>query len=401
MKKRRWIYLPIIVFLIGCIYTILIYNGIWFKLTSGLKSLSLIGYLLWFIFAFYFTLTLHELGHFLAFHFQKVKLRAIYLTIFVFYKDSKGWHFTIKPKLWILLGGLVVPDLGEIKNEEEYKSLSSKFSKSLIAAPIVTITLLILTLVTFVLLMIFGTHTHFNGIFTINTLYITLLSLFYIYTFKLSNQMFYGDFVAHKKMNSDEIFQLAEMNQYTMFSSEESEESVRFLWEKSKTIIQDKPVSTTMFYIMILTNYLDGIIRNDYEIDEKIDEKLKGLNLSALCRTEHGLSIAYDLCFYDYKKGLVEQAFKRFELIQRKTGKKLDEKMVLYLRNKSAHLMHLEDQSLFLSDRENIYIGSAWIFEVLLNPYEMLEAYHKPLPYQEYSCPVVFKEETEEKSDLS
>ena len=155
MKKRRWIYLPIIVFLIGCIYTILIYNGIWFKLTSGLKSLSLIGYLLWFIFAFYFTLTLHELGHFLAFYFQKVKLRAIYLTIFVFYKNEKGWHFTIKPKLWILFGGLVVPDLGEIRNEEEYKSLSSKFSKSLIAAPIVTISLLVITLITFVLLMLF------------------------------------------------------------------------------------------------------------------------------------------------------------------------------------------------------------------------------------------------------
>ena len=118
MKKHKWIYIPIIVFLIGIIYTILIYNGIWFKLTSGLESLALIGYFLWFLFAFYFTLTLHELGHFLAFYFQKVKLRAIYLTIFVFYKNEKGWHFTIKPKLWILFGGLVVPDLGEIRNKE-------------------------------------------------------------------------------------------------------------------------------------------------------------------------------------------------------------------------------------------------------------------------------------------
>jgi len=213
--------------------------------------------------------------------------------------------------------------------------------------------------------------------------------------------MFYGDFVAHKKMNTDEIFQLAEMNQYTMFSMEESDETTRFLWEKSKTIIKDKPISTTMFYIMILTNYLDGIIRMGYESDDQIDTKIKGLNISALSRTEHGLSIAYDLCFYDYKKGLIEQAYHRFDLIQRKTGKKLDEKMVLYLRNKSAHIMHYEDHSEFLSLKDNLYIGSAWIFEVLINPYEMLEAFHKPLPYLEYSCPVVFEEETEEKSDLS
>ncbi len=401
MKKRRWAYALIAVFLIGCFYTTLIYNGIWFKLTSGLGSLSIFGYFLWFIFAFYFTLTLHELGHFIAFQIQKVKLRAIYLTIFVFYKDSKRWHFTIKPKLWILFGGLVVPDLGEIKNEEDYKSLSAKFSKSLIAAPIITISVLVIVLVTFVLLMIFGTHTHFNGIFTINTLYITLLSLFYIYTFKLSNQMFYGDFVAYKKMKTDEIFELAEINQYTMFSMEESEETIKFLWEKSQTAIKNKPLTTTMFYILILTNYLDGIIKMDYKSDGVIETKLKGLNISALSRTEHGLSLAYDLCIYDYKKGLIEQAFNRFNLIQRKTGKKLDEKMTLYLRNKTAHIIHYEDHSQFLSEKENLYIGSAWIFEVLIDPYEMLEAYHEPLTYQEYSCPVVFEKEIEEKSDLS
>lgn len=401
MKKFRWSYLLIFVFLIGCFYTTLIYSGVWFKLTSGLKSLSVIGYFLWFIFAFYFTLALHELGHFIAFHVQKVKLRALYLTIFVFYKDEKRWHFTIKPKLWVLFGGLVVPDLGEIKSEEDYQILSSKFRKSLIAAPIVTISVMALSIIIFVILMIFGTNVHLNGIMSINALYITLISILYIYTFKLSNQMFYGDFVAYRKMKEDPVFELAQINQYTMFSSVDSEETIRFIWEKSRDTIKNLPLSTSMFYTMIITNYIDGLLKMNYEFDLEIEEKLRHLNLNSLCKSEQGLNLAYDLCFYDYKKGHVDQAYQRFDRIQNKIGKKLDEKMVLYLKNKTLHIMHREDHTEFLSNKENLYIGQAWIFEVLIDPYEMLSAYHQQLLYVEYSCPVVFEEKEEQKSDLS
>jgi len=370
-------------------------------MTSGLRSLSFIGYILWFIFAFYLTLSLHELGHFLAFYFQKIKLRALYLTVFVFYRNQKGWHFKIRPKLWVLLGGLVVPDLGEIKNDTDYEILKTKFSKSLIVAPLVTIGILTISLISFILVMTFGTHTHFTGIITINTLYITVLSILYIYTFRLSNQMFYGDFIAYKKMKSDPIFQLAQINQYTMFSLEESDVTVRYLWEKSRDIIREHPVSTSLFYIMILTNYFDGILRMNYEVDSDIDQKINRINMASLCRSEQGLSLAYDFSFYDYKKGDIEKAYQRFDLIQKKIGKKLNQKMVTYLKNKTLHVMHREDHSQFLSLKENLYIGNAWIFEGLVNPYDMLTAYHQKLSYIEYSCPVVFEQKEEQKSDLS
>jgi len=401
MKKFKWLFLAIFVFVIGCFYTTLIYTGIWFKLTSGLRSLSFFGYFLWFIFAFYFTLTLHELGHFIAFYVQKVKLRALYLTIFVFYKNEKGWHFTVKPKLWVLFGGLVVPDLGEIRNEEEYKILSNKFRKSLIAAPIVTISVMALGIIVFVISMIFSQHVHLNGILTINALYITLISILYIYTFKLSNHMFYGDFVAYKKMKEDPVFELAQINQYTMFSSIDSRDTIRFMWEKSKETIKTLPLSTSIFYLMIITNYIDGLLKSDYDFNLEIEDKLRHLNLNALCKSEQGLNLAYDLCFYDYKKGHVEQAYQRFDRIQNKIGKKLDEKMVLYLKNKTLHIMHREDHTEFLSKKENLYIGQSWIFDALIDPYEMLFAYHQQLPYVEYSCPVVFEEKEEQKSDLS
>lgn len=399
MKNKRWIIIPILIFLVGFVYTTLVYDGIWFKFVEGLKSLSIIGYFLWLIFAFYLTLTLHELGHFLAFYVQKVKLRAIYLTVFVFYKDEKRWHFSIKPKLWVLFGGLVVPDLKDIHDDASYESLRFKFARALVAAPIVTICVMVASIMTFLLILIFGNHPHLLGIISINTLYIVLLSSLYIYTFKLSNPMFYGDFVAYKKMKSDPVFQLAQISQYTMFSLSDSEETYRYLWEKSKTIIQQEPVSTSLFYVMVLNNYLDGIINHGYAHDLFLDPKLASVSIPALCRTEQGLSLAYDLCFYDYIRGNPEGAYRKFELIQKRANQKLDQKMILYMRNKAAHCLHLEDHEAFLSDRENLYIGNAWIFDALIDPYEMLKAYHKPLPYIEYSCPVVFEEE--QKSDLS
>ncbi len=399
MRKKRWIILPFLIFFIGFVYTSLVYDGIWFKFVDGLQTLSIIGYFLWLIFAFYLTLALHELGHFIAFAVQKVKLRALYLTIFVFFKDEKGWHFRIKPKLWVLFGGLVVPDLRDIKDEKAYEELSKKFARSLITAPIVTITFMVLSLLTFVLILIFGNYPHLLGIISINTLYITLLSSLYIYTFKLSNPMFYGDFVAYRKMKEDHVFQLAQISQYTMFSLGESEDSERYLWERSKQTIESEPVSVSLFCIMVLTNYIDGILHHGYAHDLMLDSKLSQISLPALCRTEQGLSLAYDLCFYDYYRGNPEGAYQKFDRIQKRTNQKLDPKMVLYMRNRAAHLIHLEDQSLFLDNQENLYIGNAWIFDALMKPYEMLKAYHNPLPYVEYSCPVVLLEE--QKSDLN
>src|SRR5690554_1605505 len=161
---------------------------------------------MWFVYGllvFYITLIFHELGHFIAFKVQKIKLRALYITIFVFYKTKEGWRFTIKPKLWVLFGGLVVPDLELIEDDKTYHEIAKKFAISLITAPIVTISLLGFTIIMFILTVIFSTNSLWIGTISIMTFYVILLSALYIYTFKLSNQNFYGDFVAYKKMKDD------------------------------------------------------------------------------------------------------------------------------------------------------------------------------------------------------
>ena len=388
MKKRYYLYILIATFFIAYFYTALIYSGHWFKMEQGFSSVSILGYFLWFIFAFYFTLTLHELGHFFAFHFQGVKLRALYLTIFVFYKNEKGWRFTVRPKLWVLFGGLVVPELGEIKSDKEFLILKEKFAKSLITAPVVTIVVLVLTLISFGFVLHYSQNTLLIGILALNSIYITLFSLLYIYTFTISNQMFYGDFVAYKKIKEDYVFQLATINQYVMFSLTESKDTTKFLWEKTRECLIDIKINSSDFHSTLLLNYLEGVINLAYDLDATIDKKIRKLNIRAYTKSEQGLLLLYEICNYFYKIKEVEKAYQMFERIDKSVSPKLDSKMVLYFKRRSSHQLHIEYFYEFLKNEANYHIGHAWIFDVLVDPYEMLKAQNEVLPFVEYVCEV-------------
>jgi hypothetical protein len=395
-KSVKILYFLIFSFFLGFIYTLLVYQGIWGKITGGLSDIPIWAYPLWILFSFYLTLTLHELGHFFSFIFQKVNVRAIYITIFIFHKTEKGWRLSINPKLWILLGGLVVPDLGEIKDEETYQKKLKAFANSLLAAPIVTIVFLILSVISTILLTIFSNNETLIGIFVLNTLFIALLSTIYIYTFKLSNPLFYGDFVAYKHMKENEVFQHGQICQYTVFSLNESSETEKFLFEKTNRILEKLEINNTLFHTLLVTQYIETILSGEYEINPIIDQKLRKLNIQSYLRNEHGFMLANDLAFYFYTYKDVEKAYQIILQVYHKEYPKLNEKLVKYMRNKSFHLLHLEDQSEFLKVKENIYIGAIWIFDRLIDPYEDIDTQHQPLPYVPYVCEVHLEEQEEE-----
>jgi hypothetical protein len=398
-RKLRILYFFIFSFLLGMFYTFLVYQGIWNKITLGLRSIPFWAYPLWIFFSFYFTLALHELGHFISFYAQGVKLRALYLTIFVFRKTEKGWSFIIKPKLWILFGGLVVPDLGEIKTDEDYEEISKAFSKSLITAPIVTIIVLFLSLLTTILLILYSQNYGLIGIFLLNTIFITLLSVLYIYTFTLSNPMFYGDFVAYKKMKEDEIFRLTQISQYTMFSLTDSEETTLFLWNKAKELIKKTEINSSLFHTMLISNYLEGVIHMNQQIDDEVDQKICKLHIGHYLRSEQGLVLAYDLAYYHYIKKDVHKAYQIFNDIKTRQIKKVDPKMIEYMKRKTMHIMHIEDQTEFLNNKDNLFIGMSWLFDSLFDPYETLKEQHEKLPFTPYLTEVNIEPIEETKSD--
>lgn len=403
MKKKKHnhifgvLYFFIFAFFLGFFYTLLVYQGIWSKISQSLSLIPLWAYPLWLLFSFYLTLTLHELGHFFAFLFQNIKIRALYITMFIFYRDQKGWKFSINPKLWALAGGLVVPDLGEMNDEETYQKTVKSFAISLWVAPIVTIAFLIISIISTLLITIFSSNNTLIGIFIINTVFVSLLSTLYIYSFKLSNPMFYGDLVAYKKMKEDPVFQLIQVSQYTLFSLHESKLTNDFLFKKIEETIKQTVLNHTLFHTLLLTQYIEDVLVNKYPIDPQIEHKLRHLNIQPYLRSEQGFMLVNDLIYFHYVNKDVALSYHLLNQTYSQTYPKLNEKLFNYMRKKTYHLVHLEDNQAFLDNKDNLYLGIIWIFDRLIDPYAYLSESHEPLPYTPYVCEINLEVQQENK----
>lgn len=389
MKKYKWLYFLIFSFFVGVFFTLLVYLGIWQKFVLGLATIPWWSWPLYLIFTFYVTLTLHELGHFIAFYVQKIKLRAIYLTIFVFFKTKKGWKFTVKPKLWILFGGLVVPDLDPIEDEQTYMDVSNKFANALMAAPVVTIAILVLTNTAFILSIIFSTQYQWIGLITVFNFFVIILSSVYIFTFFLSNEMFYGDFVAYKKIKKDDVFRFVQINQYVSFGLNEKNEFLPFMWQKSRELLKKHPLKHTMIDAMLLMGYLEGIIYENQERDLDIDKKIRTLSVNLFMRSEHGLMTLYDMCLYYYKIGHVRDAYQLLDKIEKRQGKAIPIKIRTYLNKKAKHVMNIIYDQAYLDNKENYPSDQLWIFEPIIDIYKDMDVLHKPLPFRVYETRVI------------
>lgn len=399
LKRFRWLLWLAFAFVLGFIFSFLVYNGYWYRLIDGLKTLRWYHFFMWLILTFLITLIIHELGHLFAFVFQGVKIRALYLYMLIVYKTKKGWRLKLKPKLWFLLGGFVVPDLDDIVSDEDYESLVAKFSRSLIAAPIVTIILLILTILLFLLSIVIGFGSSFIGQLTLFTFYTILLSSLYIKSFKLSNQSFYGDFVAHQKMKSDPVFQIVQISQYTMFSLNPSKETENYLFQKVKSVILNEKLKSTLFHQVILINYIEDVCFQGFEDDPLIREKIMNYPLGSLYHSEQGITLLYDIAIYYYHLGWVEKSYQLINKIKTKSSQKIDQKMREYLEKKHLHILHIAYDDAYLSNKEHYVFRMSSLFEDLIDFDEMMKSMHQPLPFRVWESPVNLDDENKNGSN--
>jgi len=399
LRKLAWLKYLAFAFILGFIFSILMYQGFWYPFIAGIKTIRWWAYPLWVILTFWVTLTIHELGHLFAFVFQGVKIRGLFLHMLSLYRSPKGWRIKLKIKLWFLLGGFVVPDLGVIADDQTYEKRLVQFRRSLIAAPIVSIAFLGVTMLIFLILNIIHAPANVLGSFTLFTVYTTLLSILYIRSFSMSNASFYGDFVAYKKMKDDPVFQVTQLSQYTMFALHPSEETDRYFFERIKTMIQSIDLKSSLFYQMLLLNYMEGVCYHQYPDDPIVREKLMRYPLHPHFHTEQGLTLLYDLASYHYTIGHIEKAYQLIETIQKKASPKIDEKMRLYLEKKHLHILHIAYDQPFLDRADHVVYRNSKLFEDILDLHEIMRSMHEPLPFKRWETPVNL-EPKEEKSDI-
>jgi hypothetical protein len=387
-SSYRIVCLLFFAFFLGVMHSFLVYTGYLEKFILGARMIPFYYYPLFLIGTFYITLSVHELGHLFSFKIQGVKIRALYLTMFVFYKKHSKWHFTIRPKLWVLFGGLVVPDIQSIHDETAFINLRRKFSVALMSAPISTILFALVTLILFILSVFELNSLVFIGFMFIFALFTILWSLLYYMTFNLHTQSLYGDFVAYRLIKEDDLFALSQITQYTMFSSAIDQKTSEFLFDKINMTLNATQLNYSLFCQMLIINYIHGILYENRMIDKNLHTKLIKYAKTIPIRDEHSLSTAYELCAYLYKLHLVEDAYVLFDRIEKSKSKKIDQKISFYLLKKIEHQLGMFNHLEYLSKKEHIHIGQMWIFEPLIDPYEIEKETHIVLPYIEYSCKV-------------
>jgi len=399
-KILFWLCLMVIAFIIGYFHSQLIYLGIMEKWGFAVRKVPFYAYFLLLILSFYITLIIHEITHFLSFLFFGIRLRALYLTMFVFVKINHRWTFKIKPKLWVLFGGLVVPDLPKIHNQTEYDKMRRIFAKSLITAPIATIIFAIFVILLTSYNILFGSNSVWIGYLFIYSIFNTIWSMVYYLTFGLHTETLYGDFVAYKNMKKDDGFALSQIVQYQMFSSEEDLKTDTYLLSMLEEKIKVTHLNFSLFHQMLVIQYLEGLLGLDLNVSQEIIEKIHAYSKRIPIRDEQSLILAHQIVLFFYQQHEIIKAYEMLDNIERKTKhSKMLAKMMTYYHNKTEHVTHINDHQTFLEDDENIYIGQMWIFDAIMNPFLNERQSHKKLPYQAWECPVSLHLELEEQKN--
>jgi len=391
MKNKKVIYYLIGCFLAGIIFTSFAYSTRLAVLSEGLHMLKWWVYPLIIIVAFYVTLIIHEMTHFLSFYFNGTKLRAVYLTIFIFYKTKNGWKFSIEPKLWVLVGGFVVPDLDEIKNDKDYEHTIESFKKSLMAAPLATIFYLAFTIISMIIVLLYMPTPLFNALYFIYTIIVFILSMLYIKSFSISTSQIFGDFVAHKKIQKNKWFQLAQFIQYQSFSLEHGNYN-SYLFQKSVELLSKTNYLSQLFQYMVLNYYLEGVNYYQQTHDPLLDKLFSQLKFSSFKKDEIGLICAYEFAIFLYDQKEVDRSYQLYLKINEKNYKKIDDKLLKYLKVRYEHITHLNDYDAFLADLDNIYTDHTWIFHKIIDPYKDIHLKHQKRSKQAFVCLVDLKE---------
>lgn len=293
----------------------------------------------------FLTLSLHELTHFITSIATGYTNDMMIIFMFLFYKDKGKWRVKINPKLLLLGGGLVWPNLGEIHNDDDHNKARKSMQTSLLAAPLFTLISGILPL------MIGLVFLHKTFLIPIS-IYIFLFSMLYTYASTMESGEIVGDFKAYKRMKTDEAFSQLVILQY-------SEETSPYQYNHIKTYLMTHPAYTkqTRMYLVYL---LDKNIYKDTEIDMFLYEKVLSIvdndyEFKNFLSYDEGVLLAQYVMWFLYKAHHQADAYNLYEVFEDAILKKKTKELYKqYTLKQTKHLLHLSDESTFINNPKNM-----------------------------------------------
>jgi hypothetical protein len=369
LKKINYLILILIGFMIGIIVAASIHN-------HDIKNIWWAHIIVVFV-AILLSLTIHELTHAFVFSINKIKIKAVYLFMFMFIRKGKIFKIKVNPKLLILGGGLVVPLLPPITNDEEFKEVGNKFAKSLIAAPIASIVFGFLTFVVFLLLLFLSNNLILISIMMTATIVILILTILVILASSGANEHAAGDFVAYKKVKEEPDYLLQVVSSYMMFNPEAYELSKDYLLDKKVNYLLSRPLQYNLETYAYLIDYLENVVYEDGEKNFSLDNKIFSLNRSILSGTNEGVSVLFLIAYLHYLYGDEDRAFDIINYLEVLRNPNVTWTHLEYELKRANHLLGISDQFEYLSPPQHLDMGLNWIFEPLLENKDEKITYQK------------------------
>jgi len=293
-KKFKYLFWLILAFLIGFFVAHLHFTGIFWKLEQGFDKLNWYHTIIIFFSAFYLALIVHEVAHLLVFVFCKKPIRAIYITGFCFYKKCSKWRFKIVPAMFLMVGGMVVPNI-EINNENDFLKFKKIIMKSIIAAPICTICFFVLVLIANILFLWYSHAYLFLAILFLFSLFLSLFTILFTIVSKMSKNNMYGDFIAYKKLKNDDLFYLSFLINYDKFSDFEND----YILQVIVKYLKDNQVKNHLYYEAWNYYFLKCLFNNE-PVDQELNVKVNYFSYMSLLN-ENNIEVLVNYLAYCYQ----------------------------------------------------------------------------------------------------
>lgn len=337
------------------------------ELLSNLYNIPIYTSLLIFILAYILSITIHELGHFFSFIKNGINMRALFIIIFMFIKKEGKWKACINLNNVTALGGIAIPEVTPVKNEQEFKKLQRGYSKAIIAGPITSIISCLLLLLV-ILPILFLTDTYLNSLLFVFIVSYTAVTILITLASFIKNEVAVGDFPAYTLSKNDDFFIAMQLYQYVLFSSEPIRNRKENIYLKKllldileqKLKNKDTHVYTINMIDVFLVEHLacksqlPEVVKDYINFLLRNSSKLLNKNRSEIIR----IFIFHTIRLLHQEESTKIDALNLYSKIMNSLEKITP--VDTYYIKQTEHVLGITDNSQFLKDKNNIKTSSAY-----------------------------------------
>ena len=324
-------------------------------------------FLLIVVLVYFLAVAVHEAGHFSGFEKNGIRMRAIFVTVFLLIRESDGWKLKVRPNSVTLLGGVAIPDLPVVKDRKHFERLQRVYAKAILDGPIASVLFCFAVLLLTVPLFFLPADGTVQRILSAVILSVIVITVFLLVGCMMKTETVIGDFPAYRLCKNDPSFVAMQLYQYAAFSSDPDHvrRENRFLKGlmlealKAEYRQRDFRVFTLNTIDIFIMEYLTGVSK---ELPEVVWKYIRTLLLSPVVRRKIPHSeVATVLWFHmirllSLREKTWENALEEYRFLMDNING--NDPVNRYLTRQIEQVLGLADQSEFLKEKKNIRVSS-------------------------------------------